>query len=99
MGVSVLIIAHDAYIRDAETGQELVRLEGPILQATWSRDESRILTSNIDGTTRIWDAETGQELVRLEGHTMAVRQATWSRDESRILSSAGVKRLPRSPNC
>jgi tetratricopeptide (TPR) repeat protein len=57
-----------------------------VRQASWSGDESRILTASEDGTARVWDAESGRELARLEGHTDTVRQATWSGDESRILT-------------
>ncbi len=39
------------------------------MQATWSQDESKILTSSDDNTARIWDAATGAELVKLAGHT------------------------------
>ncbi len=57
-------------------------------QATWSQDESKILTSSDDDTARIWDAATGAELVTLAGHTGCVWQATWSQDESKILTAA-----------
>ena len=48
-----------ARIWDAGTGDELVKLAGhtgAVNQATWSRDESKILTPSDDGTARIWDA-------------------------------------------
>ncbi len=57
-----------------------------VWSATWSQDESRILTHSHDGTARVWAAESGQELTRLEGYTNLVNQATWSQDESRILT-------------
>ena len=57
-------------------------------QATWSQDESKVLTSSDDNTARIWDAATGQQLVLLEGHTDVVNQATWSQDESKVLTSS-----------
>jgi ABC-type multidrug transport system fused ATPase/permease subunit len=59
-----------------------------VLQATWSADESKILTRSDDQTARIWDAASGEELVRLSGHTDWVLQATWSVDESKILTSS-----------
>ncbi|MEM7129464.1 MAG: hypothetical protein AAF702_24235, partial [Chloroflexota bacterium] len=87
-----------ARIWDANTGEELVTLQGhtgSVWQATWSQDESKILTSSDDDTARIWDANTGEELVTLQGHTDSVNQATWSQDESKILtrSSDGTARV------
>ncbi len=67
-----------------------------VLQASWSQNESRVLTRSDDGTARIWDAESGAELVRLVGrHTDVVRQASWSQDESRVLtcSDDGTARI------
>ena len=60
--------AGSARIWDAITGTELVRLVGhedSILQATWSRYESTMLTTSIDGTVRTWDAVTGEEVSKL----------------------------------
>jgi len=59
-----------------------------VTNATWSHDDSKILTSSDDNTVRIWDAASGQELVRLEDHTANVTHATWSRDDSKILTSS-----------
>jgi len=64
---------------------ELLKFEGHIggvTQATWSNDESKVLTVSRDYTARIWDAASGAELVRFE----SVLEATWSQDESRILT-------------
>ena len=60
---------------------------GAVTQATWSQDESKVLTSSADNTARIWDAASGQQLVLLAGHTGAVNQATWSQDEGKVLTS------------
>lgn len=46
-----------ARIWDAKYGTELVTLEGHtdwVWQATWSRDETRVLTGRADGTARVW---------------------------------------------
>ena len=59
------------------------------MQAIWNADESRILTTGGDDTTRVWDAETGDVLAILEGHKEAVLQAIWNADESRILTASG----------
>jgi WD40 repeat protein len=61
---------------------------GPVWQAVWNADESRILTASWDGTARVWDAQTGEELLILSGHTDPVWQAAWNADESRILTAS-----------
>src|SRR5690606_36009468 len=40
-----------------------------VYQATWSKDESRILTASSDGMAIIWDTDRGRELMRFKGHT------------------------------
>jgi len=64
----------------------LIGHQGDVWQATWSRDEQRILTRAADGTARIWNAKTGEELVKLAGHGGEVWQATWDHDERRVLT-------------
>lgn len=60
-------------ILDAESGKELMKLEGheqyiSCLQIT----EGKIYSGSWDKTIRIWDAESGKELNKLEGHTTSV---------------------------
>ena len=80
-----------ARIWDTATGKELITFTGHtdrVWQATWSKDDSHILTASTDKTARIWDATTGKLLVTLTGHTGPVNQATWSNNESRILTAS-----------
>jgi WD40 repeat protein len=64
---------------DAQTGQELRRLEGhkaPVHCAVFSPDGRRVVSGSDDGTLRLWDTETGRELkqVTLNGkaHPMSL---------------------------
>jgi WD40 repeat protein len=65
-----------------------VRHNGPVEDARWNADESRILTASDDGTVRLWDAHSGAALTILTGHTDIVFQAQWNADESRILTAS-----------
>jgi WD40 repeat protein len=75
----------------AETGAELITLTGhtgPVNQAGWNSDETRIMTAGADGTARVWDAETGVELVTLLGHTHELWSAVWNSEGNRILTAS-----------
>jgi WD40 repeat protein len=63
--------------------------EGPVNQAVWNADGSRILTASGDGTARVWDAATGAELFVLSGHENVIHQAVWNADGGRILTASG----------
>ena len=61
----------------------------------WSPDETRLVTSSLDGTARVWNAQTGQDLFKLEGHEGRVNLALWSPDGGRIATAGedGTLRL------
>ena len=56
-------------IWDAESGTELLKLEGHF--AALSPDEKQIATHIDDNETRVWNAESGKELLELEGLLVA----------------------------
>src|SRR5438034_1178274 len=69
----------------------LTRVSYCINKVIWSKDESRILTANEDGTVQLWDATTGKELLTFND----AHDPTWNKDESRILTAGrdGTVRL------
>merc|ERR1712196_217021 len=85
-------------IWDAESGQELLILEGYseyVSSVSFSPDGRRIVSGGCDvfsigsggeKTIRIWDAESGQELLKLEGHSGYVSSVSFSPDGRRIVS-------------
>jgi WD40 repeat protein len=64
-----------------------------VISATFSPDESHIVTASVDETARIWDAATDKEIVVLRGHedVLGVRSAAFSPDGSRIITASGDK--------
>merc|ERR1712196_264785 len=85
-------------IWDAESGQELLILEGYseyVSSVSFSPDGRRIVSGGCDvfsigsggeKTIRIWDAESGQELLKLEDHSDSVSSVSFSPDGRRIVS-------------
>lgn len=61
-----------ARIWDAQTGQQLLTLEGHsqgISDVCWSPQGNYICTASDDHTLKLWDVETGKSLKTLTGHT------------------------------
>lgn len=114
-GSQILTWADDraARVWDATTGELLFTLQhdlldpeqpndaqvGPVLSATWNRDETQILTWADDGTARVWDATIGALQFTLqhgptysaqthEEQVAPVLGATWNHDETQLLTWA-----------
>ena len=66
---------------------QLVRLDhgGQVLGASWSRDESLVLTWGTDGNANLWDAVTGK-LYSVLSHSDWVNGAAWNLDDGQILT-------------
>jgi WD40 repeat protein len=87
-----------AQLWDIATGQEIVRLQGhrnprifkpyTVTSATFSPDESRILTASDNGIAHIWDAD-GKELCTIEVHQTGVKSAIFGPDGGQILAAGG----------
>ncbi|MBZ0291311.1 MAG: WD40 repeat domain-containing protein [Anaerolineae bacterium] len=58
-----------------------------LIEAIWSRDETRVLAWTSNGHIKIWDAETGQVLWR---HNLdrEMRNIVWDSDENRVIAVA-----------
>ena len=60
-----------------------------LISCIWSPDGSRLVTTAMDKTARIWDADTLTCLHVLSGHTGFVNAACWA-DDGRSLVTAGA---------
>ena len=81
-----------AHIWDAESGRELLKLEGhtdDVCAAAFSPDGKIIATGSYDEYVCIWDAESGKKLLELEGHKDDVYSATFFPDGKKILTESG----------
>ena len=61
-----------------------------LMSCIWSPDGTRLATTSMDKTARIWDAETLTCIHVLRGHSSHVNAACWV-DGGRSLVTAGVK--------
>ncbi|MBN1679617.1 MAG: protein kinase [Anaerolineae bacterium] len=89
---------HTARVWDAETGDELLRLDdhtSAVITAAWSPGETRILTGDYDGAARVYDAQTGALVATLDGHTDHLVGASWDSAGKRVLtwSDDGTARI------
>ena len=80
-----------ARVWDARTGREIMALaghRGPIWQARFNHDGSRIVTAGGDATARVWDAQTGTEQCVLRGHSRRLQSGVFSPDGTRIVTTS-----------
>ena len=82
-----------ARIWDAETGRQLIVLEGHEAYpgfAAFSPDGRTVVTAFLEPGARIWDAETGEQTAMLEGEGYGIfgagaRGASFSPDGRRVV--------------
>jgi WD40 repeat protein/tRNA A-37 threonylcarbamoyl transferase component Bud32 len=79
---------------DADTGQELPKLQGHRDQVTclaFSRDGQALASASQDGEVKVWAVSTGAERLSLAGHAHAVRRLAFSPDGRRLVSAEPLK--------
>lgn len=87
-GRRIVTSASPPKIWDAETGKNIMSLEGGAGTSCYSPDGRQIVTSS-DYTAKIWDAETGALLRSLEEHESQVTSAVFSNDGLYVLVASG----------
>jgi WD40 repeat protein len=73
-------------------GREVTLLRGhrgPIIGASFTSDNARVITYSQDGTARQWNATSGAQIVEYD-HGAPITAATLSVDESRVLTAGGT---------
>jgi WD40 repeat protein/energy-coupling factor transporter ATP-binding protein EcfA2 len=71
----------------------VLRHEGPIQQAIFSPNGSRIMTASEDGTAVLWDVETVNRVAVLSGHDDTVHLAAFSPNDNLVLTASGDGKL------
>lgn len=81
---------------DAKTGafvSEFTSHVDNIVSATFTADETRVLTCSDDHTARLWEVDTGKELFKFDLGS-GIRTASFSPDGSKVLTSSSGGRSP-----
>ncbi|MCP4423934.1 MAG: hypothetical protein GY803_05550 [Chloroflexi bacterium] len=82
--------AEDALYRALPASQLQLTLSGHtdwVSDAVFSPDGSKLATTSLDNTVKIWDAQSGQVLLTLEDHSRAVKTVAFSPDGARLATS------------
>lgn len=80
-----------AEILDTKTDSVLATFKGHhdrINTASFSGDDSKLLTSSRDSTAIVWDAVTGKRLLTLKGHKNVVKTAYFNSNGTKIITSS-----------
>ena len=81
---------------------ELSGHTGPINSVRFDASGTRVVTSSVDGTVRVWDADTGDVLAVIGGYANAVTTAEFAPRTSAVILSGsedGTARILRCETC
>ena len=77
---------------DIDNGQEPTLMiqahAGPVMQAAFSADGSKIVSGGSDNTAKTWNAVTGEPELTLIGHTASVTSVAFTPDGKRVLTGS-----------
>jgi WD40 repeat protein len=88
-GRRIVTVADRARVFDARTGALVRALPDParVNAASFSPDDSRVLTATLDGSARLWPVGGGGPIL-LTGHSKSVEDAVFSLDGSMIATAS-----------
>jgi WD40 repeat protein/serine/threonine protein kinase len=66
----------------------LVGHEDQVFGLDWTPDGTRLVTSSVDGTLRVWHADEGRAISTMRGHTDRIMEASFSPDGTRVASAS-----------
>jgi WD40 repeat protein len=81
-------LAAGSKIWDAETGEELLVLQGGRRSSKAYSPDGKRLASTGEKEVKVWNAETGQELLTLKAQPQGVRSVAFSPDGKRLASTS-----------
>jgi WD40 repeat protein len=104
-GKQLLVVNHgDVLLWDARNGAPLGTFSGhqnQVYSAAFNREGTRVVTTSVDRTIRIWDVSTVTELYRIDVDTIGMMYADFALDGTRIITTslntgAQLWRIPAS---
>ena len=90
-GKKLVTIDGEVRIWDAESGEELQKIEAMVYSVAFSPDGKKLVAGIFAAGAdfaQIWDVETGQVLQKLEGHPRPVERAVFSPDGTKVATAS-----------
>jgi WD40 repeat protein len=81
-------------LRDPDTGDVLLRLEGheeetSVNELVWSPDGTMLASGSTDDSVIVWDTATGDSLNRMAGNVSDINGLAWSPDSKSVMYTTG----------
>ena len=89
--IAIASWGNTARVVSVEDPNDRVLLEahsGPVVMATFSRDETKVVTASWDRTARVWSATGGGTSIELRGHAAPLTSAGFDREGHRVLTTS-----------